>query len=488
MATAQKRGFRLPWGGGREETPTADREAGDAEAAELARRLGAATDDLGEGPFARSTATPVAEPAPGSSDAADEAVLATQADPADTGGSDASGNDPEAPDEVPAERLEAVTEGARSRGAGGREVPPVARMQDAWPESDRHTAGPLAGAAGRPSQASSTSDVPAEPAPHSPTAHSPEAAPATRSRRDNPLVAGLVRAMRDAAEAARSEALANLHDQVAASEEAIKTTSAATAGELRKEADSDVAAIKEWSRAELARVREETERRIEARKAQLVEETEAEAQAAADRIRSLHATVEAFEGEMAAFFETLLAEEDPARLAGLAEQMPVPPALIADGSGAPAESHEGGEPGGPGPLARAGVGDAGVGDAGVGDAGDGADAETTDAAPTEAEALDADAAAAAEAEALAGLDRQTNLVVSGLSSVAAIASFKGALLNVEGVSAVSVTAGEAGEVLFSVTHDGEVDLRDAIRTVESFETQVTADDGTMVSLVARESA
>jgi hypothetical protein len=100
--------------------------------------------------------------------------------------------------------------------------------------------------------------------------------------------------------------------------------------------------------------------------------------------------------------------------------------------------------------------------------------------------LDAEAAAAAEAEALAGLDQQTQLIVSGLTSVGAISTFKSALLGGPGVSAVGVNAGTDGDVLFTVTHAADTDLRQVVGDIDAFQPRVMADDGATLVVVARE--
>ena len=92
-------------------------------------------------------------------------------------------------------------------------------------------------------------------------------------------------------------------------------------------ADDDVAAIRDWSKAEIARIREETEDRIAQRKAALEHEIEAHAAAVERRIERVQARVAAFEAEMADFFDRLTAEEDPTRLAAMAENLPEPPSF-----------------------------------------------------------------------------------------------------------------------------------------------------------------
>lgn len=503
MATAQKRGFHFPWGGEShqdEGAPAAgDREPVDRD--ELAQRIGSSDDEID----------------------------------GELGGTPVRGSAVDAP----------VRRG----------TPSLELARAVWPESDRQTVGPLAATNGprperdaeaEPLEAEVTDAVepeatpedgpePAsrgeeevvpersierEPTPEPPAAAAPRAeVPTASPRRDNPLVAGLVRAMRDAARTARDETIAALHADAAARADAIRAESTIAVTELKKVAEADVVSIKEWSRAELARVREETETRITARRTQLVAETEAAGLAAEDLLGRLDAAIEAFEIAMAAFFDGLLAEDDPARLAALAERMPAAPDLdafptparhAATGEPAVEVAVSGAEPGsepealeteprsGETSVAEAepSVEDAPVDEAGR-DAPTEADGQAEpDASSVEAEDprigwlehLDAQAAAAAEAEALAGLDRQTNVIVSGLSSVAAIATFKAALVHVEGVSAVSVTAATNGDVQFTVTHEGQTELRDAIRRIEAFETRLIADDGDTISVAVREPA
>jgi hypothetical protein len=195
-------------------------------------------------------------------------------------------------------------------------------------------------------------------------AYSPAEEPApvmTRARRDNPLVTGLVRAMRDAAATARQESAARFAEDAKARVEAIHAQSAEEATELRKQADTEVVEIRDWSKAEMARIREETDERIAARRRRLETDVETHASSTEHRIERVKELIVGFEDQMNGFFEQLLAEEDPARLAGLAEQLPEPPDLDLD---------------------------------------DGDDWMSK--AP--AEVLDARGAAAAEAEALVGLD------------------------------------------------------------------------------------
>ncbi|HEY2888432.1 MAG TPA: hypothetical protein VGJ17_07435, partial [Candidatus Limnocylindrales bacterium] len=260
--------------------------------------------------------------------------------------------------------------------------------------------------------------------------------------------------------------------------------------------------------------------RIAARKEQLVTETDDQARSTEATLASLAEAVGSYEAEAGEFFDRLLAEEDPARLAGLAERMPAPPALDAFGAATatdaepapkrspahrnePAEGSVEAEAGtGDEPIAQAPVADAPIADARVAgapvaeapvtdpadaakDASAGTDPATAGPTP---DGLDAESAAAAEAAALAGLDDQTQLIVSGLSDVGAIATFKAALMHDTGVSAVSVNAGNDGDYLFTVTHSGETDVRVALRDMDAFQTRLIADDGSTLVVVAHQLA
>jgi len=138
-------------------------------------------------------------------------------------------------------------------------------------------------------------------------------------------MADLARAMQVAAEAARTDTLARLSQDVKAYIEAIHAQAATDATDLRKRADDDVVAIRDRSNAEIARIRDETEGRITQRKLALDGEIEDYDAAVEHRIEAVQASVATFKLEMAEFFAALLAETDPTRLAGMAEALPEPP-------------------------------------------------------------------------------------------------------------------------------------------------------------------
>ena len=87
--------------------------------------------------------------------------------------------------------------------------------------------------------------------------------------------------------------------------------------------------MREWSKAEIARIREETDARIVARKSALDGEMDAFAAVIEARVERVNKTVAEFEAEMSEFFERLLAEQDPTRIATMAQAMPDPPDLAA---------------------------------------------------------------------------------------------------------------------------------------------------------------
>jgi hypothetical protein len=353
-------------------------------------------------------------------------------------------------------------------------------------------------------------------------------------RKTNALMAGLSKAMHAAAEGARAETLERLAGDAAARTESIKAAAADEATAIKQAADDDIAGIREWSKNELARIREETEAKITARRESLEHETSAHAARVEARIERVKRLVATFEATMAEFFEMLLAETDPARVALLAEQLPEAPSLeVDDELEAAVEAFEA--------AAFEAAESADVAEtADVADTVDASDAalDVATAEPVEGPlevvmadapaatdavedagaeaapepAFDAEvAAAAAEAEALAAASNaspddeataqstalseealaarlarmehadadagtsQTELIVTGLISVAGIAGFKRAITRIPGVSSVGVTSGPGGEFVYSVSHAAETDFRAAIAGLSEFSAHITGE-------------
>ncbi|HET9345580.1 MAG TPA: hypothetical protein VFO05_07755 [Candidatus Limnocylindrales bacterium] len=226
-----------------------------------------------------------------------------------------------APSDPPADAVEPV-----SGPVGAPDQNPSAAADD--PRSPQETESPaMIDAAPAATTTEAAVDAERAGAPAEPIAAPTPPSPA---RKPNKFMADLTKAMQAAAEAARTDTLERLAADAKAHVEAIHADSATEATELRKQADDDVAAVREWSKAEIARIREETDERITHRKERLEREIEQHAAEIEARIERVQARVAAFETEMAAFFERLLAEQDPTRFAAMAEALPEPPPFDGD--------------------------------------------------------------------------------------------------------------------------------------------------------------
>ena len=358
----------------------------------------------------------------------------------------------------------------------------------------------------------------------------------TPARRPTKFMADLSRAMQTAAESSRDETMTRFASDAKVAVEEIRTGSADEAAGLRRRADDDVAAVREWSKTEIARIREETDARIVARKAALDGEMDAFAAIIEARVERVNKTVTEFEAEMSEFFERLLAEQDPTRIATMAQAMPDPPDLSAIAatvteaapravpaadpveldagsaaqddveaptaveaptetdiptgtetqaeSGAVFEAQAESEPvaadapvgsveGEPEPAVMP---DPDFAAAEAEAASFSGDLDDDDGLTKLAESSDApaDDAAAAGPAARASGRVTTRVVVLGLVSVASIATFKRSLGRVSGVSAIGVASGPDGEFVFTVSHDAGLALGEAISALPGFEATITA--------------
>jgi hypothetical protein len=317
------------------------------------------------------------------------------------------------------------------------------------------------------------------------SAKAPSPANAPKPRRENPLVAGLIKAMREAAETARSETSTRVAAAATAQVETIHTSSAEEAEALKRRADEEIAEIRDWSKAEMARIREETDRRISRRREDLSEEIDAHAASVERRIDAVRAAVAAFEDRMAAFFEKLMQEDDPAMLATLAEQMPEPPELdeiVASAPTAPAAALDDADAAAAEAEALALVDVDGI-------AGDGSEEEAGDGELIE-EATVAERLAMLTTpvhdEAGAAADATTRVTVVGLISVASISVFKRSLAKLADVRSVSVSSGPDGDFIFAVVHGPATDLRTAIPALSGFEARITGESEDGLTVVARD--
>ena len=89
------------------------------------------------------------------------------------------------------------------------------------------------------------------------------------ARKPSKLMADLSAAILATAAAARDQALEQLDADAKQVTESIREGAIEGGTTLRKRSDDDVAGIRDWSKAEIARIREETDGRIATRKAQL---------------------------------------------------------------------------------------------------------------------------------------------------------------------------------------------------------------------------
>ena len=432
--------------------------------------------------------------------------------------------------------------------------------------------------------------------------------PVVAPKKPSKLMTDLATAIRATTEAARDQRLSQVEAEANSVVEMIRAQSDEGAVGLRRKSDEDVAAIRDWAKAEIARIKEESESKIADRKHLLEQEVADHAAAIEDRCAEVQSTVIGYRAAMVAYFERLSAEDDPARLATMAESMPEPPQVETlsvlddmsiegaaarravaggeelaepgedddDGSEASAEGDIhvsddrianalgfGIEPSEDGPEASAD--DAGSAEGDVprwaagetpenfpvssegAEGGDPVDrgaimaaleaaAEAVVAAEAAAESAESAEASADVAETAAellttragqqdeadpeaqaalsarmdaggmdtesyqdrlaslnhpeasadGAPRTTQVVVTGLVSVASIASFKRHLGRLVGVTGVAVASGPDGEFIFNVTHRPDVSFRDAIPTMPGFAARVVATGDGVVSVTAHD--
>lgn len=377
----------------------------------------------------------------------------------------------------------------------------------------------------------------------------PGATPTEGPRRPSRFLADLTRAMHAAAAEERQSALDQFRADGKRTVEGIQSRSTDDAAALRRQADEDVARIREWSKAEIARIREETDRRIAERKAHLDHQLEGHAAIVDREIEHVQEQVAAYDGEMATFFDTLLAEEDPGRFAALAASLPEPPVFrpVSEAerleieacafAGPPAVEEAVAEVGADAAItvqaapdesvaaettadvmlvveAAAEDGDATLPEAETGsidvDTGltarhDLADAERAALAgvgPDETSAVSPHGASlsarlaglvtparpetASKAVSDEGPATTTQVVVTGLTSVASIAAFKRQLSRLDAVRSVAVSSGPSEEFVFAVVHGEGHPLADGIASLTGFAPHVERADAAEIVVRARD--
>jgi hypothetical protein len=329
------------------------------------------------------------------------------------------------------------------------------------------------------------------------------------ARRPTKFMAELSHAMLAAAEHARNETMERFQAEAKVVIEEVRANATTEVAGLRSKADADIAAVRDWSKAEIARIREETEARVAARKTGLDAEIEAHAATVEARAERVIAVVAAFEAEMSAFFDRLNADDDPTRIATMAETMPDPPSLeavaasITVGSAAVVPTTQ--DLPEPEPVEAAATPPpeaeidfaAAEAEALSFDGDLGAFAESQDEEVHEEQA--SEAADTGSMEPVTDLDgaplsvggqTSTRVLVTGLISVASIANFKRSLARVSGVWSIAVSSGPEGEFVFTVGHDAGFPLGQAILAMNGFESKITGEsDGEIqVSATDRDAA
>ena len=334
-----------------------------------------------------------------------------------------------------------------------------------------------------------------EPPPAPEPAQVPEAAETAPQsvRRATKFMAELSRAMQAAVENARTETMARFEVDAKSVVDEIHAGATNEEAELRSKADGDVAAIRDWSKSEIARVREETESRIAARKAALDEEMVEHAATIEARTERIAAVVAAYEAELAAFFERLNAEEDPTRIATMAESMPEPPSLVDVAASVSSGSEPSAER-----LARVfAANDEGHDSTGVDFAAAEAEAASLtadrgsedDLTPQEAEQLRiaaVDEPGSAIVDAPATEQGTTRVVVSGLVSVANIANFKRSLGRLAGVTSIAVASGRDGDFAFTVGHNLGSALTASLQGLSGFDVEITGEHDDAIVVTAKD--
>ena len=149
------------------------------------------------------------------------------------------------------------------------------------------------------------------------------------AKKPSKLMADLSAAILATAAAARDQALEQLDADAKQVTEFIREGAVEGGTTLRKRSDDDVAGIRDWSKAEIARIREETDGRIATRKAQLEAELAAHASSVNNRVEEVQFEVDRYRSDMEEYFERLASQEDPSKLATMVEAMPDLPSFDA---------------------------------------------------------------------------------------------------------------------------------------------------------------
>ena len=360
------------------------------------------------------------------------------------------------------------------------EAPGEPAAADATDEMGEHAAAASANAADDDAPlASERSSSPSGTAPPASPPVSSSSQPAEAGPPATGFLGDLVAAMRRVADEARETTLADLRSRIDAGIHEREDQAERRKAELRAQAETDVAAVGEWAKAEAERIKAEAEQRVASRRAQLERQLAAETSHVESGTDALRSRITAYERELEAFHAQLAAINDPAAFAAAATRMPAPPAL--DGSQPVEPAAVEAEP----QAARAEAEPPHAGTNGSAPSTPVADEEGANLPAIDLDTLDAtaEAAAANEPETYAE-PIATEIVVKGLGSFGSITGFRQQLANVEGIDAVGLSLGTSGEFVFRATHRPSLDMAVAIAALEgdAVEIEPRAEGGIRVTL------
>jgi hypothetical protein len=301
----------------------------------------------------------------------------------------------------------------------------------------------------------------------------PASAPASTPDAEEPsdFLRDLVAAMRTVADDARKSEIEKLRARVDEAVASLEAGAEPRREELRGRAEADIATVGEWERAEAERIKQESERRVAARREQLEQELAAEKTRIDAEATALRARVADYERELEGFAAQLAGIGDPAAFAAAAKRMPPAPRLTPPPGGAP-------DSGAADPQAAKAETEAASGESPADEVHPAEEEvltarlaeldeklEDTPAEKAAAPAAEPGAAEPPAAPAASG-PVTTDIVVKGLGSFGAITGFRQSLSGEPGISTVALSLGQSGEFVFRATHAPGFDVAAAITKME----------------------
>ncbi|HEY7736127.1 MAG TPA: hypothetical protein VH813_04975 [Candidatus Limnocylindrales bacterium] len=141
------------------------------------------------------------------------------------------------------------------------------------------------------------------------------------------FLADLARAMQAAAGAERARATEDTDRRREETIAEIRARAAMDASELEQQSEVEIAEIGAWAEGQMDRIRDERERRIEARRESLTRRLDDHRLIADRQVEAIEEAVGAYRAELNGFFNRLDGETDPSAIARLARMRPEFPPL-----------------------------------------------------------------------------------------------------------------------------------------------------------------